>query len=176
MTLYAFVSDGVGVNYYPAPGLAPFLAHTRDMTFTATFRPTTRIRFDETYIFSGLATRPRRGSVERTATHTMLETRLVRSRANVQFTSRWSLRAIVDYNVVASDTSLVRQDGSKDLTLDLLVRWLLHPGTAVYVGYTDRYENEKLLDTFPPILQRTSSPTFPSARQLFVKVSYQWRF
>jgi hypothetical protein len=176
MSIYALFSQGVGVNYFPAPGLAPFPAKTHDATFTASFRPTPRVRLDEIYILSRLESRPNSGPVVSSAPHQILTNQLVRSRMNVQFTRALSLRTIVDYNGLVSDKSLVAEDGYKRVTVDVLLSWLLHPGTAVYVGYSDQYENERLLNVVPPVLQRTGAPTTSSARQVFVKLSYLWRF
>ncbi len=69
---------------------------------------------------------------------------------------------------------------TKKLTADFLVTYLLHPGTAVYVGYTDRYANLTLdpgaPPSVPPTLNRIASPTTSTGRQFFVKMSYLFRF
>lgn len=58
---------------------------------------------------------------------------------NYQFTRALSLRGILDYNAILPNESLVALDRRKHLTADVLVTYLMHPGTAVYVGYTDGY-------------------------------------
>jgi hypothetical protein len=141
----------------------------------ATLRPSPRIRLDEIYIFSRLDTRPNAPPVVHPMSRPILTNQLMRSRMNVQFTRAVSLRAIVDYNGLASDQSLVSEDGYKRLTADVLLTWMLHPGTAFSVGYSDQYENERLISVVPPVLQRTGAPTMPLARQVFVKFSYLWR-
>jgi hypothetical protein len=50
---------------------------------------------------------------------------------------------------------------------------MVNPGTALHVGYTDRYEN--LLIT-PQTLIRTGSARTPTDRQFFVKMSYLFRY
>jgi hypothetical protein len=86
---------------------------------------------------------------------------------------------------------------TKKLTADFLVTYLLHPGTAVYVGYTDRYANLTLdpglpapglsaltglpalagePPSVPPTLNHITSPTTSTSRQFFVKMSYLFRF
>src|SRR5262249_4729660 len=145
-------------------------------TFTAILRPASRVRLDEIYILSRLDTLPDRTPVLGPTSSPILINRLLRSRANIQFTRALSLRTIVDYNGLVSDQSLVAEDGYKRLTADVLLTWMLHPGTAVYVGYSDLYENERFLNAVPPVLQRTGAPTMSLARQVFVKLSYLWRF
>jgi hypothetical protein len=52
---------------------------------------------------------------------------------------------------------------------------MLHPGTALYVGYTDLYDNLRLDPALSPALQRTASPAFNTGRQVFIKLNYLLR-
>ncbi|MGH9578608.1 MAG: hypothetical protein ACRD3R_14305, partial [Terriglobales bacterium] len=66
---------------------------------------------------------------------------------------------------------------NKRFTSDLLLTYLLHPGTAVYVGYTDSYANVRLDSlALPPRVVPTGSPNQPVGRLFFVKLSYLFRF
>ena len=47
-------SAGTRINYDPAPGLAPFLADGNDLQAGFTLRPSSRLKIDETYIFTRL--------------------------------------------------------------------------------------------------------------------------
>ena len=107
---------------------------------------------------------------------TIFSNTIERSTVNYQFTRALSLRAIIDYNAVLPNTGLVSLERTKRLTGDVLVTYLLNPGTAVYVGYTDRFENLIIDRTVPPSLRRTISPLNGVGRQLFVKASYLFRF
>jgi hypothetical protein len=121
---------------------------------------------DETYIYSHLGTR----SDDR---RTIFDNHIVRSRVNYQFTRELSLRAIFDYNAVLSDPSLVALDRTKHLTTDFLLTYLTHPGTAIYVGYTDGYDSVAVNSSgIVPI----RNPTTSTGRQFFVKTSYLFRF
>ncbi len=71
--------------------------------------------------------------------------------------------------------SLVALERTKRLTGDVLLTYVLNPGTALYVGYTDTYENLRVGGA-PPGLCRTGSPDVSTGRQFFVKVSYLFRF
>jgi hypothetical protein len=84
-----------------------------------------------------------------------------------QFTRSLSVRAILDYNAVLPNERLVDLERQKRINLDFLATYMPHPGTAVYIGYGDRYEN-----VLPPWFQRVGIPGFSTGRQVFVKVSY----
>jgi hypothetical protein len=101
---------------------------------------------------------------------------LVRSRLNYQFTRELSLRMIVDYNAVLENAALVDLTRQKRVTGDLLLTYLIHPGTALYVGYTDRLENLRLFPGAPPTVLPIGFPSTTTARQFFAKVSYLFRF
>ena len=169
MDVNVFTSVGTRPNFYPAEGAVPFLANYRDGQVSLTFRPVSGLLLDETYIYSHLGSRPETGPK-----HTIFDNHIVRSRANYQFTREWSLRAILDYNAVLSDPSLVALDRSKHLSADLLLTYLIHPGTALYVGYTDGYDSVALdpVSGLVPI----RNPTTSTGRQVFVKTSYLFRF
>jgi hypothetical protein len=98
---------------------------------------------------------------------------LTRTRANYQFTRALSLRLIVDYNATLENASLIDLTRQKRITGDTLVTYLIHPGTALYVGYTDRLENLAL--THGAVLP-IGFPSTTTSRQFFAKVSYMFRF
>jgi len=166
MDVNGFVATGTRPNYYPPEGTAPFLANFRDAQIGLSFRPFSGLLLDETYIYSHLGTR--------TSDHrSIFDNHIVRSRANYQFTRELSLRAIFDYNAVLPDPSLVALDRTKHVTMDVLLTYLTHPGTAIYVGYTDGYDNVQLGSSgLVPI----KNPTTSTGRQFFVKTSYLFRF
>ena len=99
---------------------------------------------------------------------------ILRSRVSYQFSREWSLRAIVDYNTLTPDPALIALDRARHSGADVLLTWLLHPGTAVYVGYTDGYDNVKLdpRDGVVPTTGQLSS----TGRQVFLKASWLFRF
>jgi hypothetical protein len=139
-----------------------------------TIRPQPRLRLDETYIFSRLQAQPVwSGNAEAPVVY---NDHILRSKANYQFTRALSLRAIVDYNGVMPNESLVALDRTKRFSYDFLLTYWLHPGTALYAGYTDIYENLRLDPTRPPYLKLTGSPDLNTGRIAFVKLSYQLHF
>ena len=74
------------------------------------------------------------------------------------------------------NTALVALDPTKRLSYDLLLTYLLHPGTALYVGYTDIYQNLLFDPLRPPYLRSSTFPDMNTGRQIFVKMSYLLRF
>ena len=157
---------GRAVNYYPGPALArsgaAVPANFSDTSLTMTVRPMPRLRLDEIYFFNRLTS---------IGGGTIFNSHTLRSKSTFQFTRALSLRAILDYNAVAPDEDLIALERAKRLGYDLLFGYLPHPGTAVYIGFTDAYENLRLLDAAPG-LTRIASPTTSTGRQIFMKVSY----
>jgi hypothetical protein len=167
-------SQGDAVNYYPASGLAPFLGDSQVANVALTIRPTPRLRLDETYIYSHL--RAHSGWDSTGSSPSVYNNHIARSKVNYQFTRQLSLRAIVDYNGVLPNESLVSLTRTKRMGYDVLLTYLLHPGTALYAGYTDIYQNLLFDPAKPPYLQLSRFPDFNTGRQVFVKLSYLFRY
>ena len=176
LSLEGFFKTGTAINYYPAAEMAPFLADSTQAWLGLTLRPSSRLRLDETYIYNRLQTRPGTPAPAGAAGADIFNLHLARSKANYQFTRALSLRAIIDYNSVLPDSSLVALTNDKRITADVLLTYLLNPGTALYVGYTDRYANLRLDPTSPPGLRPIGPPTTSVGRQIFVKLSYLLRY
>jgi hypothetical protein len=168
-------THGGSVNYYPAAGYAPFLGDGRQGNLGLTLRPISRLQLDETYIYSYLQTRPGLQG-EPAVAASIYNNHILRSRANYQFSRELSFRAIVDYNAVLPNSSLVTAQRTKSMGYDLLLSYILHPGTALYVGYMDTYQNLMTDPSRPPYLKLSGFPDMNTGRQLFVKLSYQFRF
>jgi opacity protein-like surface antigen len=175
LTISAFARWGTGINYYPAEGLAPFLADSQTLEAGVTFRPTSQLRVDGTYLFSRLSTREDAGLPPGTPGGDVFNNHIGRARANYQFTRELSARFIVDYEAVLPNESLVSLEREKRLGFDVLFTYLLNPWTAVYVGYTDTYENWLAGAPTEPPLVRGGAPTTSVGRQVFVKASYLLR-
>jgi hypothetical protein len=170
MGVDATYTRGTDINFFPAAGMLPFLGNSDDATAGITFRPTSRLRIDETYLYDRL------GAMDRSQQATVFNNHLLRTKFNYQFTRALSVRAIVDYDATLPNESLVDLERSKQLTGDLLFTYLVHPGTAFYVGYTDRRENFAFDPENPAGSRRTGFPGFPTGQQLFVKISYLLKF
>ncbi|HXG96073.1 MAG TPA: DUF5916 domain-containing protein [Gemmatimonadales bacterium] len=167
LALAATYGWGGDVNHDPASGLAPFLGRATEADLQLTVRPTPGLRVDQAAIESRLDT----WSGARVFTE-----RQFRTKVTYQFSRCLSLRAIVDYKAAFGDTTLADIEDKRKWGADLLLTYLVNPGTAFYVGYTDRYENLAIGPGSPPSLFRSRSPDMSVGRQVFVKLSYLWRF
>jgi hypothetical protein len=66
---------------------------------------------------------------------------------------------------------------SKTFTPDFLLTYLVHPGTALYIGYNNSFGNLRVDETTNPaqvLYQR--SPTNTTGRLFFIKLSYLFRY
>lgn len=188
LILNARFNFGTNENFFPAAPLAPFLANSKRLFFGFGLRPQPRLRFDQTYIFLRLGTRGASTPAGFAPGTSIFNNHILRSKLNYQFTKELSLRAIFDYNATLANDRLVDVQtnlGSfpggpvaptKRFSSDLLFTYLLHPGTAVFFGYTDRYANLDIDRSLPFPVFRGGSPSTSTGRQFFVKMSYLFRF
>src|SRR5207253_1509600 len=65
----------------------------------------------------------------------LYNTHIIRSKWNYQINKEMSVRFIGQYNTNLARPTFVALDTTKNFNYDLLFTWLLHPGTALYVGY-----------------------------------------
>jgi hypothetical protein len=168
-------SRGSNINYYPAPGIAPFLGQSEYLNLETTVRPTPQLIMQNTYILSRL----RHSGALTLSAHAnpvnVFNNHIARSKINYQFTPALSLRAIFDYNSILPNASLVSLEKEKRVGADLLLTYMVNPGTALHVGFTDLYENLALDPAQPRPLYRIDSPETSVGRQVFIKLSYLFR-
>ncbi len=172
-------SLGTGINYYPAEGLQPFLGNERSAQAGVTLKPSSRLRLDQTYIYSRLATRggdSACGCTTPPASGDIFSDHILRTRLNYQFTRALSARGILDYEVVRPNATLVDLEHERRLNVDVLFTYLINPWTAVYAGYTDAYENWLAPSLVQRPIMRADAPLASVGRQVFVKVSYLLRY
>ncbi len=184
-------TTGIQENYFPGPGVVPaqaFLGNLKRINLGFTLRPSSRFRFDETYIYYRLGGRAGTTPAGFSPGQNILNNHLTRSKLNYQFSREFSLRLILDYNATLANGGLVdlqRELGSflggptqptKHFTGDVLFTYLLHPGTALYAGYTDNYTNLSLDPAASSGVGLLHSPTTGTGRVFFVKFSYLLRY
>jgi hypothetical protein len=173
LSTWAMYSRGTAINYTPAAGLAPFLGSKQDIYASVTLRPSARLDLGATVLYERFDA-GRDGSSSQSLG--IFETGLLRAKANLHITRSLAFRSIVDYNQLESESTLFAESGYRRLVGDIVVTYQLHPGTAVYIGLNNRYENV-LPDTWldGPARHR-GMPRFPIGQQIFVKLSYLFRF
>src|SRR6266481_2593602 len=184
-------TQGTGENFFPAQTLAPFqpfLGNTRRVNFGFTLRPSSRFRLDETLIYYRLGTRDGSVPLPFSPGQNVFNNYLNRAKLNYQFTKELSLRLILDYNATIANTSLVDLQtnlGSfdrgpivptKQFTTDVLFTYLLHPGTAVYLGYNNGYSDLTLHPGASPFVTAQGAPNNSTSRLFFIKLSYLLRY
>jgi len=174
LTASASYGQGTGVNYLPAAGLDPFLGRRRLAQVGVTLSPFSRVRIDETLIYDDLYTRNAVGG--RSSDSLVFKNPITRSKINLQFNRQMAVRLIVDTHSVTPDQQLVSLPHTRRVTGDVLFSYILNPGTVLYFGYSDNYENLALINGPPRDVVATRNDLNPTARQLFLKVSYLLRY
>jgi len=150
----------------------PRSGQSRFAQVSTTFRPARGLTVDNTYFYYSLRD-----------IHTNLNffnNHIMRSKWNYQFTRAFSLRLIGQYNATLSNPAFTSLQHSKNFNADVLFTYLVHPGTAIYVGYNSDLANiNRNLGPDPydhTEVARTPNSFINDGRQLFVKVSYLLRF
>jgi len=95
---------------------------------------------------------------------------------NYQFTRELSARVIFDYESLDPNQALVDLENERRFNADVLFTYLVNPWTAIYVGYSDGYENRPLAPITSPPPSRADLPLTSVGRQVFVKLSYLFRY
>jgi hypothetical protein len=167
----AFFVSGAGVNYDPAAGQAPTIGHEDQGNFTLTFHAYARLRIDNAYLLEHIR--------ERDAHLTAVTNHIARSKWNYQFTRELSARVILQYNAVLANPAISSLSPTKNFNADFLITYLIHPGTAIYVGYNSDLENlnrNLAVDPVTGFILTTPRGYINDSRQFFVKASYLFRF
>jgi Domain of unknown function (DUF5916)/Carbohydrate family 9 binding domain-like len=192
VTIAATYAWGDGVNFVPASTAAPqsLLARLNTGSATLTFRPVKPLKIENTYLFErlrateneyhfALAEAPAGIPIGKG----IFNNHIVRSKWNWQFTPQLSLRVILQYNSVLANTPgttfypYTYLPTEKQFNADVLLTYLVHPGTAIYVGYNSDVQNLDHSLTQDPLAGLfTAKGYMNDSRQFFVKVSYQFRF
>ena len=162
----------------PVDGQLPYTGDETLLTQTIGIKPTARLQIDNTYILDHV--------VNGRLRHAVFNNHIIRSKWNYQFTPEFSLRFIAQYNGLLSNPNLSSLQTVKNMNFDVLFTYLLHPGTAVYVGYNSNLENvdpslcmrlpgSGQCDPNGPGLLRSPDRLTNDGRLLFIKISYLFR-
>jgi hypothetical protein len=182
---------GEGVNFVPAANMLPqsLLSRLDTGSVTLVFRPVRPLKIENTYLFERLRATDSTYLLVLAQTpgigRGVFNNHIVRSKWNWQFTPQLSLRVILQYNSVLANTPgnavypYTYLPTSKQFNADFLLTYLVHPGTAIYVGYNGDLQNldhSLMQDPAGMAGLYTSKGYINDSRQFFVKVSYQFRF
>lgn len=166
-TLAASYEQGTDVNRRPPRGQAPFLVDRQSSEVVVALRPGRHLEFSETY----LRTRLQQPGGTPAGAHPVLDNHIARTKVLWHLTRELSLRTIVDYERVVPNPLFSSVRARQPFGVDVLGTYQVNPGTAVFVGYVDRYEPDVFRDPFPLLPVATSV-----GRQAFVKVSWLFRY
>jgi hypothetical protein len=160
---------GSRVNYDSPDNVAPFLAGRTSVTTTLTVLPTKSLRIDNTYLLLRLH--------NRLGPFGSMNNHIIRSKWNYQHDKRLSFRFIGQYDSVLANPAFTYLETTRNFNADFLITYLVHPSTAVYVGYNSNLENVLLPlgnDADGQLLHGGRLKN--DGRGLFVKASYLFRF
>jgi hypothetical protein len=197
VTLSAGYYWGQGVNFealppaplaVPTPYNHPFLAREDTAQAGLTFRPIKPLKIENSYLFERLRTNNDTFLFEQSQFpgigRGIFNDHILRSKWNWQFTPKLSVRLILQYNALLAGTPGIGSPYTylptqKEFNTDFLITYLVHPGTAIYVGYNSDLQNLDVVPqtpTSPGYVTNTARGYLNDSRQFFVKVSYLFRF
>jgi len=168
LNVNAEVDIGTATNFVPRSG-PPVLANFVGIPLRATVRPLKGLTVENTYFLTRLT--------DQQSGLNIFNNHIIRSKWNYQFTKEFSLRLIGQYVTTISNPALTTLQNTKQFNGDVLFTYLLHPGTAIYVGYNGDLQNiDRSLASTPDGLLRTRSSFINDGRQVFIKLSYLFRY
>lgn len=169
LSVEAEYTAGNGVNFVPPANAAPFAADASTINTTISVRPREALTVDNSYLLTRL--------VDPVSGHAVLNDHIMRSKWNYQFTKALSLRVIAQYNATLANQQFSSLATAKRWDGDLLLTYLPHPGTAVYIGYNSSLANiDPALVPARTGLLRRNGPFINDGRQFFMKISYLFRY
>jgi len=169
---------------------ARILSHRRTLRLrpAVILRPVKPLKIENTYLFDRLRANNSTYLFEQSQFpgigRGIFNDHILRSKWNWQFTPQLSLRLILQYNALLAGTPGVGSPYTylpteRQFNADFLITYLVHPGTAIYVGYNSDLQNLNVVPGTPAApggVSTTAKGYLNDSRQLFVKVSYLFRF
>ncbi len=155
--------SGTTLNIVPQLGSLPNIADFTRINLNMLWRPIDRLRNDNTYLYTELESRSGSTSI--------FSNEIIRSSWNYQFTKEWSLRFIAQY--VETDAGpATRLKDDKNLNFDLLLRYVINPWSAFYLGYNSNQTNFDIIESEGERELIISNDLRKDGDQIFVKFSY----
>jgi hypothetical protein len=165
LTLDASIRRGTALNLVPPAGLLPSIADTQRLDFSLLWRPIQRLRVDNSYLHTELDAK-RGGKV--------FSNEIFRSSWNYQFTREMSLRFITQYEKTDAGPN-TRLVDDENLNFDLLLRYVLNPWSALYVGYNSNASNFDIIEVEGERELIVTNDLRNDGDQVFVKFSYMFQ-
>ncbi len=154
---------GTALNLVPPAGTLPSIADSSRTSFDMLWRPIDRLRISNTYFHTELETKS--GGTD------IFSNDIIRSNWNYQFTKEWSLRFIAQYDETdAGPASRLSDD--ENLNFDLLLRYVINPWSAFYVGYNSNQSNFDIVEMEGERELVVANDLRKDGDQIFMKFSY----
>ena len=153
---------GTTLNLVPNAGTLPYVADHSRVTAEALWRPTDRLRVNNTYLYT---------EVRNAAGAHIFSNEIVRSNWNYQFTREWSLRFITQYEETEGGP-LTRLEDDRNLNFDVLLRYVINPWSAFYAGYNSNSSNFEIIEFEGERELVSTTDLRRDGDQFFVKFSY----
>ena len=163
LALTANYEWGPRLNYVPPTGQPPGLTNYTHARVDWSLLNSRGLVINNTYIFDR--------SLGRSDGRALYNSHIFRSKWNWQLNHELSFRFIAQYNALLANPALTSTPTARTFNADFLLTYLVHPGTAVYLGY-----NSDLIRPGPAVGGPAADRFVNDGRQLFVKVSYLFRF
>ncbi len=154
---------GTTLNLVPPVGTLPNIADNTRFSFDMLWRPIDRLRVANTYFHTALENEASGADI--------FTNKIFRSNWNYQFTKEWSLRFIAQYDETdAGPASRLVDD--ENLNFDLLLRYVINPWSALYIGYNTNQSNFDIVEMEGERELVISNDLRRDGDQVFVKFSY----
>ncbi len=162
-TFRASYREGRALNLVPPIGTLPYVADTSRIDFTFLWRPIDRLSINNTYFLTELENR---GGGAKVFTN-----EIFRSNWNYQFTKELSLRFIAQYDETEAGPA-TRLEDDENLNFDVLLRYVINPWSAFYVGYNSNRSNFDIIEYEGERELVVANDLRRDGDQFFVKFSY----
>lgn len=154
---------GETLNLVPTLGTLPQVADNTRIDLDVLWRPFDRLRVANTYLYTELETQ--------NGGRKVFSNEIFRSNWNYQFTKEWSLRFIAQYDQTDAGPAS-RLEDDENLNFDLLLRYVINPWSAFYVGYNSNQSNFDIVEMEGERELVVADDLRKDGDQIFVKFSY----
>lgn len=162
-TFRASYREGRALNLVPTMGTLPYVADTNRIDVSLLWRPIDQLSINNTYFLTELENR---GGGSKIFTN-----EIFRSNWNYQFTKELSLRFIAQYDQTEAGPA-TRLDDDENLNFDLLLRYVINPWSAFYIGYNSNRSNFDIVEYEGERELIVANHLRRDGDQFFVKFSY----
>ena len=162
-TFRANYREGRALNLVPPVGTLPYIADTSRIDLSFLWRPLDQLSINNTYFLTELENR---GGGAKVFTN-----EIFRSNWNYQFTKELSLRFIAQYDETEAGPATRLQD-DENLNFDVLLRYVINPWSAFYIGYNSNLSNFDIVEYEGERELIVANDLRQDGDQFFVKFSY----